>query len=44
MKDCVYSEYHKLEFMVKSKNIDGLCDIFLVKQVACEKICWRNNV
>jgi len=25
--DGVNSEYHKLEFMVKSRNEDGLCDI-----------------
>ena len=26
-KDRFYSEYHKLEFMVKSRNVDGLCDM-----------------
>jgi len=26
-EDSIYSEYHKLEFMVKSRYVDGLCDI-----------------
>jgi len=31
MKDSVYSEYHKLEFMVESRNVYGLCDIWVLK-------------
>ena len=26
-KGRVYSEYHKLDFMVESRNVDGLCDM-----------------
>ena len=26
-KYCVYSEYHKLEFMMESRDVDGMCDI-----------------
>jgi len=26
-KDRVYSEYHKLEFMVEIRNVDRLCDM-----------------
>ena len=26
-KDRVYSEYHKLEFMMESRDVDGMCDI-----------------
>jgi len=29
-KDCVDSEYHKLKFMMESRNVDGLWDIWVL--------------